>query len=95
MNKNDIINILSQYTLTKNDAKKFVNIIFDTIRDALLSGEKVIIQNFGSFIPKFHISKKMYNPKQKKYIILTPRKRIKFILSKKFSSTLNLKEKNK
>ncbi len=93
MNKNDLINILSQHTLTKNDAKKFVNIIFDTIRDALLSGEKVVIQNFGSFIPKFYKSKKMYNPKQKKYIILTPKKRIKFTLSKKFSAVLNMADK--
>ncbi len=93
MNKNDLIKILTQYTLTKNDAKKFVNIIFDSIRDALLSGEKVVIQNFGSFIPKFHKSKRMYNPKQKKYVVLTPRKKIKFTLSKKFFAALNLKEK--
>jgi nucleoid DNA-binding protein len=90
MNKNDLIKLLSQHTLTKNDAKKFVNIIFDTIRDTLLSGEKVVIQHFGTFIPKFHKSKKMYNPKQKKYVVLTPRKRIKFVLSKKFSAVLNM-----
>jgi len=89
MNKNGLIKELAKYTLTKNDAKKYVEVIFDTIKYALVSGEKVVIQNFGSFIPKFYKSKKMYDPKRKKYIPIQPRRKIKFVLSKKFSKLLN------
>ncbi|MCS7150960.1 MAG: HU family DNA-binding protein [Endomicrobia bacterium] len=95
MNKNDIINNVAKFTLRKNDAKKFVETVFDTIKDALISGEKVTIQNFGVFIPKFHKSKKMYEPKKNKYLLIEPRKRIKFIPSKKFLQLLNLKIKSK
>jgi len=83
MNKNSLIKELAKYTLTKNDAKKYVEVIFDTIKYALVSGEKVVIQNFGSFIPKFYKSKKMYDPKRGKYIPIQPRRKIKFVLSKK------------
>ncbi len=89
MNKNSLIKELAKYTLTKNDAKKYVEVIFDTIKYALVSGEKVVIQNFGSFIPKFYKSKKMYDPKRGKYIPIQPRRKIKFVLSKKFSKLLN------
>ena len=61
MNKNDLIDELSVYTLTKNDAKKFVDTIFDTIINTLISGQKVNIQNLGSFVPKYYKSKKMYD----------------------------------
>lgn len=89
MNKKDLINELSKYTLTKKDAKKFIEVVFDTIKYSLISGEKVTIQNFGSFVPKFYKSKKMYDPKRKKYLSIQPRRRIKFILSKTFNKILN------
>lgn len=89
MNKRDLIRELSKYTLTKKDAKNFIEVIFDAIKYSLLSGEKVTIQNFGSFIPKFYKSKKMYDPKRKKYLSIQPRRRIKFVLSKTFNKVLN------
>jgi nucleoid DNA-binding protein len=89
MNKNGLIKELARYTLTKNDAKKYVEVIFDAIKYALISGEKVVIQNFGSFVPKFYKSKKMYDPKREKYIPIQPKRRIKFVLSKTFSKLLN------
>lgn len=91
MNKQDLIKKLSNYTLTKTDAKKFIDIIFDTIKYCLVSGEKVVIQNFGSFVPKFYKSKKMYDPKKEKYITIYPRRKIKFVLSKAFDKILNKK----
>ncbi len=91
MNKNDLINELSSYTLTKNDARKFVNTIFDTIINALITGQKVNIQNLGSFVPKYYKSKKMYNPKKKKYLLINPREKIKFVVSKNLLKKINIK----
>lgn len=82
MNKSDLIVKLARHTLTKNDARKFVDIIFNTIVSALISGEKVSIQNLGTFVPKYYKSKKMYDPKRKKYILINPRKRVKFVVAK-------------
>lgn len=91
MNKKDLIEKLAKHTLTKNDAKKFLDIIFDEIKYSLISGEKVVIKNFGSFVPKFYKSKKMYDPKKKKYIPIHPRRKIKFVISKIFDKILNKK----
>lgn len=89
MNKNQLINIVASKTLTKKDAKKIVNYIFEVIKDSLIKGEKVVIQNFGTFVPKIYKSKKMFNPKQNKYISVEPRKKVKFIPSKKFLEILS------
>lgn len=93
MNKNDIIDNVAKLTLRKVDAKKFVNAVFETIKNALISGEKVTIQNFGTFTVKFHKSKKMYDPKKNNYVLVEPRKRVKFTPSNKFLALLNLKTK--
>lgn len=92
MNKNTLINYISKYTLTKKESKKLVELIFEKIKDALIVGEKVTIQNFGTFLVKFHKSKKMYDPKKNKYIPIEPRKKIKFIPSKKLLKILNYKK---
>ncbi len=92
MNKNDLINYISKYTLTKKESKKFVDLIFEKIKDSLIVGEKISIQNFGTFIVKFHKSKKMYDPKKNKYLPIEPRKKIKFLPSKKLLEILNYKK---
>ncbi|MCX7956937.1 MAG: HU family DNA-binding protein [Endomicrobia bacterium] len=92
MNKTKLIKEISKYTLTKKDAKNIVNLIFNNIKNSLISGEKVVIQNFGTFISKFYKSKKMYEPKRKKYIPVEPRRRIKFLPSKAFLKILNAKQ---
>ncbi|MEN3013799.1 MAG: HU family DNA-binding protein [Endomicrobiia bacterium] len=92
MNKNNLVKLISRFTLTKQQANKIVNLIFENIKDCLISGEKVTIQNFGSFIPKFYKSKKMYDPRKKKYIPIEPRKRIKFVPSKTLINLLNTKQ---
>ncbi len=93
MTKKDIIEMLAKYTLTKNEAKKYVDYIFETIIRTLINGEKVQIQNFGTFIPKFYKAKRMYQPKTKKYLPIEPRFKIKFVVSKKLVHLLNSKPK--
>lgn len=89
MKKNDLVNYIAKYTLTKKEAKKIVDLVFEFIKHTLLSGEKVSIHNFGTFILKFHKSKKMYDPKRKRYIPIEPRKKIKFVPSKNLLKLLS------
>jgi len=91
MNKNDLIKELSKYTLTTADAKKFVDLIFRTITYNLILGKKVAIQNFGTFVPKHYKAKKMFEPKKKRYVLIHPREKIKFIVSKNLIKELNSK----
>jgi nucleoid DNA-binding protein len=91
MNKNDLIKELAKHTLTISDAKKFVDIIFNTITYNLILGKKVTIQHFGTFIPKYYKAKKMYNPKKKKYQLISPKEKVKFVVSKNLVQKLNSK----
>jgi DNA-binding protein HU-beta len=50
MNKSDVITAISDSTgLTKKDSEKAYTAIFNTIADALKSGDKVQIIGFGTF----------------------------------------------
>ena len=51
MNKNDLINLVSDKTeFTKADASKAIDAVFDAITDALAKGREVRLVNFGTFL---------------------------------------------
>lgn len=78
MNKSDIIKVLSGFLSTKQEAKKSVELIFNTIADALSKGEKISISKFGTFYIKITNPRKLVLPKSKTKIISRPRKKVKF-----------------
>ena len=47
----------------KKDAEADVNFIFDTIRDALADGEKVVLTGFGTFDVRKRSEKRCLNPR--------------------------------
>ena len=50
MNKKDITdNLASKGNITKVLANSIVNILFESITDSLVSGEKVVVSDFGTF----------------------------------------------
>ena len=50
MKKNDLIAaIAAKENMTKKDADKALNLVLDTIQEALVAGEKVSITGFGTF----------------------------------------------
>lgn len=49
MNKNDFISLLSQKGYTKKDCDKIITDVFNTLMEALASGESVQIYGFGTF----------------------------------------------
>lgn len=47
----------------KKDAEEDVNFIFNAIRDALASGEKVVLTGFGTFDVRDRSEKRCLNPR--------------------------------
>lgn len=78
MNKSDLIKVLSGFLSTKQEAKKSVNLIFDSITDALSKGEKISISKFGTFYLRISNPRKLVLPKSKIKMISRPRKKVKF-----------------
>ena len=64
MNKSDLIEALSKDTgLAKNKAEEAVNIIFDSMKNALAKGDRVEIRGLGSFKIKKYKGYTGHNPK--------------------------------
>jgi len=63
MNKTDLINAVAESTeLSKKDAGKAVDAVFQTIMDSLGKGEKVQIIGFGNFEVRDRAARKGRNP---------------------------------
>ena len=63
MNKTDLINAVAEASeLSKKDATKAVDAVFDTILDALKEGDKVQLIGFGNFDVRERAARKGRNP---------------------------------
>lgn len=63
MNKTDLINAVAEVTeISKKDATKAVDAVFDTITDTLKKGEKVQLIGFGNFEVRERAARKGRNP---------------------------------
>ncbi|AKG04404.1 MULTISPECIES: HU family DNA-binding protein [Salimicrobium] len=63
MNKTDLINAVSeQADLSKKDATKAVDSVFESIMDSLKDGEKVQLIGFGNFEVRERSARKGRNP---------------------------------
>ncbi|MCA1064477.1 HU family DNA-binding protein (plasmid) [Rossellomorea sp. AcN35-11] len=63
MNKTELINSVSvQAELTKKDATKAVDAVFDTIQASLVKGDKVQLIGFGNFEVRERAGRKGRNP---------------------------------
>lgn len=63
MNKSDLVNAISAKTgATKKDTEETLNALLDSIKDALVNGEKVQLVGFGSFETKVRAARKGKNP---------------------------------
>lgn len=63
MNKTELIEkVVEKTELSKKDAQKAVEAIFDTIMNRLANGDKVDILGFGSFAVKKRSARKGRNP---------------------------------
>lgn len=63
MNKTELINSVAEAaSLTKKDATKAVEAVFDTIQSTLADGEKVQLIGFGNFEVRERAARKGRNP---------------------------------
>jgi DNA-binding protein HU-beta len=63
MNKTELINAVAEASeLSKKDATKAVDAVFDTILDALKDGDKVQLIGFGNFEVRERAARKGRNP---------------------------------
>ncbi|HLS36379.1 MAG TPA: HU family DNA-binding protein [Bacillota bacterium] len=63
MNKTDLVNAVAEQTeMSKKDAGKAVDAVFQTIMDSLSEGERVQIIGFGNFEVRDRKARKGRNP---------------------------------
>ncbi|UWG97732.1 HU family DNA-binding protein [Dehalobacter sp. DCM] len=71
MNKAELVAAVAEKTeFTKKDAEKAVAAVFDTISQAMASGEKVQLVGFGTFEVKQREERVGRNPQTKEEIVI-------------------------
>lgn len=69
MNKAELVNAVAEQTeLSKKDATKAVEAVFETIQEALAKGDKVQLIGFGNFEVRERAARKGRNPQSGKEI---------------------------
>ena len=64
MNKMDLVNSVAEKTdMTKKDAEKVINAVFEGINNALAKGDKVQLVGFGTFEVKERAARIGRNPR--------------------------------
>lgn len=84
MNKMDMIEGVSKLTGSRVEAQKIVDYLFASMKDALRSDEKVVVQGFGSFHIVLRKAKKGRVIKTGQEVLIPARKAIKFRKAKDF-----------
>lgn len=84
MNKLNLIDNLQKVLSTKKEAKDALENIFSDMKKAIINGEKVVISGFGSFRAFTTKPKGGRNPKTGQRLQISPRKKIRFKISKDF-----------
>jgi integration host factor subunit beta len=75
MNKSQLVEALSKRLgLTQKKAEEVINVVFDTLTEALRRSDRVEIRGFGSFTVKHYGSYTGRNPKTGENIDVPPKK---------------------
>jgi integration host factor subunit beta len=82
MNRLDIIKSVSKVLTTRGEAALAVETTFETVRQALARGEKVVISNFGTFRVKPRQPREGRNPKTGAKVSVPARRGVRFKASK-------------
>lgn len=90
MNKSELIAaVAAKSELSKKDAEKAVNAVFDSIIDALKADEKVSVVGFGAFEAKERAARVGHNPANGEEIKIKACKAPTFKAGKAFKDALN------
>ena len=92
LNKQELVaNVAEQASLTKKDAEKAVNAIFETIKSALAEGDKIQLIGFGTFEVKDRAARTGRNPQTGKEIKIAASKNPVFKAGKALKDAVNKK----
>ncbi len=90
MNKADLTEALAaKADIPKVRAASYINILTETIQDALSNGDKVTISDFGTFQVSERKSFKGHNPKNREPITVPKRRIPVFRAGKRLKQALN------
>jgi integration host factor beta subunit len=91
MTKSELVEILAEKNegLTRKDSEMIVNIVFDSIGDALKSGDKVEIRGFGSFTIRERGAREARNPKSGEVVKIPAKKTPFFKTGKELRERVN------
>jgi len=90
LTKIEIVNsIADQIGYPKNKSSEIVEILLEIIKNALESGEDVMISNFGKFCVRAKKKRKGRNPATGSDMILEPRKVVTFRCSRNLREKIN------
>ncbi len=78
--------------LTRNQTEIVVDTVFDSIKKALMQGEKIEIRGFGNFRLKTRNPRKARNPKTGESVEVPGKKVLYFKVGKALKETLNKEE---
>lgn len=91
MTKSELVENLAENNswLTRKDSEMIVNIVFDSISDALKRGEKVEIRGFGSFTIRERGAREARNPKSGEIVKIPAKKTPFFKTGKELRERVN------
>lgn len=89
MNKLNLIQEVANVLPTRTEAKAAVNRVFEAMCRALMEGDKVVVQGFGSFHVVMRKSKPARNPRTGEAVQIPPRRRVKFKMGKELTGGLS------
>ena len=82
-------NLSDQTELSLADAKKFVDLFFDTIKEQLNSGKTVKLSGFGTFDIVQTKERVGRNPKTMEEFPILSKRKVKFTVSPKVKKSIN------
>ena len=82
-------NLSDQTELSLADAKKFVDLFFDTIKEQLNSGKTVKVSGFGTFDIVQTKERVGRNPKTMEEFPIPSKRKVKFTVSPKVKKSIN------
>ena len=82
-------NLSDQTELSLVDAKKFVDLFFDTIKEQLNSGKTVKLSGFGTFDIVQTKERVGRNPKTMEEFPIPSKRKVKFTVSPKVKKSIN------
>ncbi len=75
MNKSELIEVIAEKSkIPKKRAEEAVNLVFDSMSQALVRGDRIEIRGFGSFVNREYESYTGRNPRTGESISVAPKK---------------------